>query len=114
MVKKFVDHINSQNPSNNYNIEVFSLNSQSDFWDAIRRHENQDKKITKITFELVVPNPGLNSTASVEAGLKELARHSNAENVSEIISNRQGLKLDSDYIKEHQKNVSKGGGGSCC
>lgn len=89
-----------------YHVEYFPITKKEDFWGAV---ENYTGKITSITFDLVIPNPSDASGETAKA-LKELKKNINADRVKTTTSNQDGLKLESDLLRDSVNYAASGAG----
>lgn len=105
IVRALADYIN-RNHDHPYIIEVNAIVDVRTFWDFER--ENHDE-ITSITFELVAPNMfGVRDAIDAEmAGLRD---NEKARKATFTLQNQDGLKLNTDRVRETVNYAIDGGG----
>ncbi len=107
IVASLVTHINLQNPTSGWVIEISPMTEAENFWDVVRRYEGS---LTSVTFNFVTPNV-LGLRSQLNAGLKDAREKNNAHRVAVTMSNEKGnLELDANNIKDAVEYVSEGGG----
>jgi hypothetical protein len=95
LLDSMVAHIN--NGTNQYTIVVRALFDSEGFWSFARRHGGV---VEYVSFKFVVPNMFFGASTSIDQGLRRIGEDTNAQEVEVKIDSDDGVKTDSDTIKD--------------
>lgn len=106
VMKGLVEQLNERSGRRPYRIDVFSVNVEQSFQRAI---ESYSGPITTLIFDLVLPNPTDGESATQKA-LKRLKDKVDADRAKATIKNDEGLKTDSEMVRDAVGYAENGGG----
>lgn len=106
LIYELIEEINVKNMHSAYHIEVEPIFSPDSFWDFVKENEGE---ITSLTFEFVAPNM-FGGHDSITEELRNFRDHERAQKVRISLHSSDGLKADTNNVKESVDYVTKGCG----
>lgn len=106
IIKYLINEINEESGTLDYQIDIFPVTLESEFWHVVREFKGP---VTSIKFDLVTPNP-TDSAGATSRALKRLRKRLNADRYKGEVSNKDGLEVNDPLIEDVAQYASSGGG----